>query len=301
MLGYWPESSVCAIFVDADERVVVIMRWDHDVHATLPPRHHIAAGDTPVEAVHLVVFPPLGDLDVAPWLAAADSLEAAGVHLDRFLLAGKVDAGIAWTSARQPPDDPTVAFIGHAEIAATVREWGMSPWRERRADYVGDIAPRPDASVRVSEALSQVAPLGEKERDAAIADARRRLACQDLTPSEIAQTLIGLGDVHVRDTLLWDLMQEKSSTWGWVADRLAAIVAAAPDSHVAPPATLLAILRWQMGDGSRAVAAVERALAADPTYSLAILVDRCLVTGLHPGTWRDGLATLSRADCRRSA
>ena len=301
MLGYWPESSVCAIFVDRDDRVVVIMRWDHDVHATLPPQHHLDAGGASVAGVHLVVFPPLGELDVAPWLEAVDGLEAAGVRVDRFLLAGVVDEGIAWTSARQSPDDPTVGRIGHVEISATAREWGLSPWCDRRADYVADIAPRVDASVSVREALSEIARLGERGRDQAIADARHRLDDDVLTARAIAETLVALADVHVRDTLLWDLMHEDPATWGPVADRLAVIVASAPESHVAPPATLLAIMRWQTGDGSRAGAAVERALAADPSYSLAVLVDRCLATGLHPGTWRDGLASLSRADCRRSA
>ncbi len=301
MLGYWPESSVCAIFVDRDDRVVVIMRWDHDVHAALPPHHHIAAGDTPVEAVHLVVFPPLGELDVKPWLETADGLEAAGVRLDRFLLAGKVDDGIVWTSAWPSPRDPTVALIGDGAIAATARAWGMPRWCERREDYVADIAPRVSASLPVREALREAEPLGERGRDAAIIDTRRRLDCEVLTEIEIAQALVALADVPVRDTLLWDLMHEEPSVWGPLADRLAAIVAVAPESHVAAPATLLAIMRWQTGDGSRAGAAVERALAADPAYSLAVLVDRCLATGLHPTTWRDGLATLSRADCRRSA
>ncbi len=117
----------------------------------------------------------------------------------------------------------------------------------------------------------------------------------------MAEALVALADVRVRDTLLWDLMHEAPSTWAAMAERLARMVAVAPDTHVAAPATLLAILRWQVGDGSRASAAVERALAADPTYTLAALVDRCLATGMHPSVWRDGLADLTREECRRAS
>lgn len=301
MLGYWPESSLCAIFVDSDHRVVVIMRWDHDVPAALPPHHDIAVGDTPVEAVHLVVFPPLGDLDVVPWLTAADRFEAAGVRLDRFLLAGKVDDGIAWTSARQSPDDPTVCRIGHIEIAATAREWGMPPWCDRRADYVADVSPRPEISERVRGELAQAATMTEALRDCAIGSVCDALRAEKLTDTEIARVGVALADVQVRDTVLWDLMHEDPCTWGLVADRLAAVVAAMPESHVAAPSALLAIMRWQMGDGSRASAAVLRALEAEPAYTLAVLVERCLATGMHPATWREGLVALSRSECRRAA
>ena len=149
--------------------------------------------------------------------------------------------------------------------------------------------------------LPAQSPVVEASRDAAIATVRDRLADQQVSAGDIAEVLVSLADVQVRDTVLWDLMQEDPSRWTAIAARMARIVAAAPDTHVAAPATLLGILRWQMGDGSRATAAIERALSADPAYTLARLVDGCLATGMHPGTWRGGLADLSREACRRAA
>ena len=54
---------------------------------------------------------------------------------------------------------------------------------------------------------------------------------------------------------------------------------------VAPPAAALAVCSWVAGDGAAARVAVERALAADPSYSLASLVAAALDTGAPPWTW----------------
>lgn len=57
---------------------------------------------------------------------------------------------------------------------------------------------------------------------------------------------------------------------------------AARGAH-APALTLLAVLAWWEGDGARAGVLVDRALAADPAYRLALLVDQALRTGMPPG------------------
>jgi hypothetical protein len=54
------------------------------------------------------------------------------------------------------------------------------------------------------------------------------------------------------------------------------------DGHV-PALTLLAVLAWWDGDGARAGVHLDRALAADPAYRLAVLVDDALRLGMPPG------------------
>lgn len=61
------------------------------------------------------------------------------------------------------------------------------------------------------------------------------------------------------------------------------IVAHAPRTGHAPGLTLLAVLAWWEGDGARAGVLVDRALAADGQYRLAVLVDQALRAGLPPG------------------
>lgn len=65
----------------------------------------------------------------------------------------------------------------------------------------------------------------------------------------------------------------------------------------APALTLLGLLAWWTGDGARAGALVERALAARPGYRLAVLLDDALMVGLPPGWVRAGQG---RADVDRT-
>lgn len=60
----------------------------------------------------------------------------------------------------------------------------------------------------------------------------------------------------------------------------------APESLVPAPASLLAFTAWQSGDGALANIAVERALAADPEYSMAHLIGQALEAGLPPSAAR---------------
>ena len=309
MLGYWPDNSLCAIVVDSEHRVVLIMRWDAHAQAEVPALPPISSGATVPATVHLVAYtasPRPGEPPAAPdravWRHAEYTLHDSGMSLGWILVAGRHGDSVPWTFVEGQGSELAVRVIAGPQVARQAQNWGLPPWRPTRRDYVGDIATDPVARDRVVEELRKTPPaVEEATRDAAIVAVRDRVACGDNSPSSIAETLVALGDVRVRDTLLWDLMQEEPPTWPAIAEWMARVVAAAPETHVAAPATLLAILRWQIGDGSRARAAVERALAADPTYTLAALVDRCLTTGMHPSVWRVGLADLSREDCRRAA
>ncbi len=60
-------------------------------------------------------------------------------------------------------------------------------------------------------------------------------------------------------------------------------VAHATRGRHAPALTLLAVIAWWEGDGARAGLLVDRALAADPTHRLALLLDQALSAGMPPG------------------
>jgi len=305
MLGYWPDKSLCIVVVDHDDRVLFIMRWPHDEvdSQAMPPPVTLPEGGpgppTPA-AFHLVTFP--ASRDGAPGLELAPGFLDAGLPRGQALLVVREDDGIAWIPVEAAASgDAVEQRMSGPEVAARIRRWGLPRWQESRAAYVGDIETSAEEVARVREALTAHPGLVESQRDEAITRLYECLSSGPLTAHTIAELLMSLADIPVRDTLIWEVMHDDPGTWVALAERLVGVVAAAPDSHVAPPATVLAIVRWQMGDGSRASAAVDRALAADPDYSLARLVDRCLAVGLHPATWREGLAELSRAECRRSA
>jgi hypothetical protein len=64
------------------------------------------------------------------------------------------------------------------------------------------------------------------------------------------------------------------------------LVRAAADAWVPGPAALLAFTAWQSGDGVLASIAIDRALACDPGYSMALLLREILDAGVPPSAAR---------------
>ncbi|OKI45723.1 hypothetical protein A6A27_37930 [Micromonospora sp. CB01531] len=62
----------------------------------------------------------------------------------------------------------------------------------------------------------------------------------------------------------------------------------ATPAYAAAPATLLALTAWQQGQGALASVALNRALAADPHYRLARLIDHALRHGIPPNALNGG-------------
>lgn len=112
----------------------------------------------------------------------------------------------------------------------------------------------------------------------------------------VAEALVGLSDIRVRDTVLWHLART-SDARACLASLIAAL-RAAPSGYVAPIATCTAIAAWLLGDGVRANAALERALGEDGAYALGWLVAQSIMHGLPPDTWRRVMSTLSEQECR---
>ena len=60
------------------------------------------------------------------------------------------------------------------------------------------------------------------------------------------------------------------------------VVRRAQPGYVAAPAALLAFVAWQSGDGALANVALDRALADDPRYSMALLLRQVITAGAPP-------------------
>lgn len=102
------------------------------------------------------------------------------------------------------------------------------------------------------------------------------------TDEELARLLWGMRHVRVRDAAWVSLRADNADAhvalWSAVLRRT-------PEDDAAPPASLLGFAAWQAGNGALAWAACDRALGADPGYSLAGLLHRILSDALDPGTW----------------
>jgi uncharacterized protein DUF4192 len=85
-------------------------------------------------------------------------------------------------------------------------------------------------------------------------------------------------------------------TWRW-----ADIVRRADGPWLPAPASLLAFTAWQAGDGTLANIALDRALAADPGYSMALLLRDILAAGVPPSQARLPMTPEEVAESYRGA
>jgi hypothetical protein len=96
---------------------------------------------------------------------------------------------------------------------------------------------------------------------------------------ELAWLAVLLADLRVRDDA-WARMdpghaQAHCRLW-------TDVVRGAAGEYIPAPASLLAFAAWQSGNGALAAVAVDRALAARPGYSMALLLSDALTAGLPP-------------------
>lgn len=210
-----------------------------------------------------------------------------------------------------PASGRVIDLLVQEEVAAMLAA-DSEPAASREA-VVGLMAPDPQSMNRVGpqvEALAEALParLGVPDALEAWRDQQlerllpllRGEGSDALATEEdavaAAEAIVGLGDVRVRDTFLWHLARrdEVAGILGW----LAMAMRAAPAGHIAPIATCTAIAAWLHGDGVRANAALERALADNRAYALGWLVAQSIIHGLPPRAWREVMSNLTERECR---
>lgn len=306
LLGFAPRDSAVLLWL-SDGQVGLIQRLD------LP-----GFGD--IDAWAAAVWTHVGARESDEVIAAfVDPLSAVGPVADR-LIADTRTRGLLlrdllevregrWRSLLC--DDPgccdpagqAVDVAVSDAVAAEFAVLGVAPLPTRE-DLVASLSADDSAAGRVTLQLGAARPSGadaEAWRDRAIAEALAVLAGSAVQPAsdaDIAALLEGLVDVRVRDTVLWELMELPQPGLHAALAALVPIVRAAPPGLVAPAATCAAICAWLVGDGARARIALDRALADNPAYTMAALVDGALRGGLPPSEWRAAMSGLTRADCR---
>ncbi|HEY3732742.1 MAG TPA: DUF4192 domain-containing protein [Streptosporangiaceae bacterium] len=190
---------------------------------------------------------------------AAAVMAAAGGKLvrDRAALAASVAplGGLAEESMRQ------ATRRAEHRAATLVQQEAASPGR--------DGAPRRD----IAEGLRAVREaIGIYRRGGKIASDDR-----------IAWLAVMIADLRVRDDA-WARMEPehiKAHLRLWTD-----VVRRAPARYVPAPASLLAFTAWQSGNGALANVALDRALAADPEYSMALLLADAVGAGIPPSAAR---------------
>ena len=100
---------------------------------------------------------------------------------------------------------------------------------------------------------------------------------------QLARMTVALRDLRVRDDA-WarmDPAHRDAHRRLWID-----VARHAQPGYVAAPAALLAFVAWQCGDGALANVALDRALADDPRYSMALLLRQVITAGAPPSLAR---------------
>jgi hypothetical protein len=222
-----------------------------------------------------------------------DILRGHGVPVGEML---RAHGGRYWSylceSVQCCPAEGTPYDVTRTEVAAAATYAGQVALPDRAA-LERSLAPVEGAERRAMERATEQAagdlagglePAGDRRRAGARALAlavRRHTDGGRLTDDELARLTLLLVHTDVRDlcwariTVAGDRLQAHVELWRDVTRRARADL-------VAAPATLLGYATWRGGNGALAWIAVQRALEADPAYSLARLLGEALDRALPP-------------------
>jgi hypothetical protein len=312
LLGFVPQASLVVIGIELPcHRVKVTLRYD----LPDPPGAGVAA-DLADHAVGVIGSQRLATLvavGYGPRILVdpvADALRAAartaGIDVADVL---RVQDGRYWSylcdveaccPSAGTPFDPA----GHA-AAAAMADTGI-PVLADRAAVAARVAPlggtaaesMRQATRRAERHVSQI--LAKVRKSARLGAARQMIAAEGLsavgsmiaayrdggtdpTDYQIAWITVALRDLRVRDDA-WARMDPSyldAHRRMWID-----VTRRAQPGYVAAPAALLAFVAWQSGDGALANVALDRALADDPRYSMALLLRQVITAGAPPSLAR---------------
>lgn len=318
LIGFPPRDSVVLVGLDDDgsgrESIKLTQRFDRP-SADLAADHVASLARAAVEPMRAsgstaVIVAVFGDENPArdgllPSTTLVDGLveefDGAGMWVKDALY---TDGASRWSYGCENPsccpiEGAPIADELRTMIAAEFAATGaaMAPSRQSLVDEVAADPARIDQMV--GRLAAHETPGGDLEawRDASIARIASLRSDPAPSPETLATVLAGLRDIRVRDTALWELAQDAGDHTDAISG-LTTALRSAPEGHVAPVATALAIQHWTRGDGARANACLDRASADDPSYSLASMVGTAIGRGLPPSTWTDVMRQLDRGSCR---
>ena len=305
MLGFYPSRSLVVLGLGDRNRVRVTFRYDlpdppdaelaadiADHAAYVLNRERICSAMLIGYGSELLVNPVAG--------CVVDGLIVAGVRVPDAL---RADGGRYWSLFCDDPSccppagkryDP-----GSHPAAAEMSAAGLTAHPDREA-LVRTLRPAAGSSeaiqgatnlarLRRAKVAAQSQASGERDPQLRLARVGRaavqrairlyRAGGSITNPHQIAWLAVLLTDLRVRDDA-WARMHP-SRTEGHLRLWTDVLKGASTD-YVPAPAALLAFTAWQAGNGALAAVAVDRALAADPEYSMALLLSSALQAGLPP-------------------
>ena len=311
LLGFHPGNSLVVMGVGRPRaRVQLAFRYD------LPdPPDAVHAADIAEHAAEVLRHRRLSTVigvgygpgalvtPVADALAAA--LRQAGLRLHELM---RVEDGRYWSYLCENPDccpAEGVPFDVRANpAAAAMTVAGLVAYPDRAA-LAGTVAPVTGAAARsmeqatrrarerAADLVAQASGPGAGRPAGLLVDEGRRAVQEAISTyraggrlaadEPVAWLTVVLAHLAVRDDA-WARMDA-----GYRAAHLRLwtdVVRRATPAYLPAPASLLAFTAWQSGEGALANIAIDRALAADPGYSLAQLLRDIMDAGVPPSAAR---------------
>jgi hypothetical protein len=285
LLGHTGQRDDLVLIAQNGARVVLGLRVD----LAVLPAHAVwaasvrALANAGARTVQLLTYPAAPVTDTLLRQLHTDLTHAAATSPPglQVTTALTVTAGRWWIhnlTANNPPTGHGTPVVDNPALTlALTLGYGVPAASRDAAVSVLNPHPRPVLD-QITQLLRTVGSRTRSQRYAVVqaAHAARTQRPTGWTLPEAASVIDAVADVQVRDLALAHVGQE-CGWWVW-----STLLPYAPGSWAAPVATLLAVAAHQRGDGVLANAAVDRALTADPGYSLARLYRQILDAAIPP-------------------
>ena len=293
LIGYHPENSLVLVALK-DDAVGMAMRVDMPTDIA-PESYDLLASHFQREAAEAALLVAYVDAQTDPepvLINTSAALLRAGISIKESLIVsdGRYRSMLCHDSECCPPLGSPIPDIDSSRIAAEHVIAGHPMPFANVSGLVQSIAALPSAmeeswqsEVRTFWIESDSENLLDLQRDGATAVidlAGEYAQGRGAEDRELVARVIGrISDIQVRDYALGSHNEETADAY-WQMWRELLLIA--PRGFVAPIASIFAALAYERGEGALAHKALDRALADDERYSLALLLRRVFTAGWPP-------------------
>ena len=293
LIGYHPENSLVLVALK-DDSVGMAMRVDMPTDIA-PESYDLLASHFQREAADAALIVAYVDSQSDPeavLINTSAALLRAGISIKESLIVsdGRYRSMLCHDSECCSPLGSPIPDIDSSRIAAEHVIAGHPMPFANVSGLVQSIAALPSAmeeswqsEVRTFWIESDSESLLDLQRDGATAVidlAGEYAQGRGAEDRELVARVIGrISDIQVRDYALGSHNEETADAY-WQMWRELLLIA--PRGFVAPIASIFAALAYERGEGALAHKALDRALADDERYSLALLLRRVFTAGWPP-------------------
>ena len=294
LFGFSPQESFIAIATHGESR-----RFGFRLRMDLPPLEHVGPAAAQV-AAHLRRQEPDGAVLIAVTdrgsdadaLVAAVKAELTDIPVQDAV---RTDGEQYWAYGPAGPGigKPYVSRCSPAIVDAVLGGMQILPDREALvARFAAVSGARKVAMAAATDrvlgvALSELS--GTPRADLGVLGMARirpiiesHETGKSLTDAELATVATWVSSVQVRDHV-WARMSRETAEA--TLELWTAVAQTVVEPFEAPVLCLAAFAAWLVGDGAQALIAIERALKAEPGYSMARLILQTLESGMSPEHW----------------